>query len=54
MIAIYGILAGVAILAFWAFILWIGARVDKPHLERAHYERVFGDDGNIGNKEHKN
>ncbi len=43
MIAIYGILAAVAVLAFWGGILWLGARADRKHLEREHAERVFGD-----------
>lgn len=43
MIAIYGILASVAVLVFWAGILWLGARADRKHLEREHAKRVFGD-----------
>jgi len=49
-IATYGILSGFAILIFWAFILWIGTRIDKPHLELEHYERAFNDDGKANNK----
>jgi hypothetical protein len=42
-IAIYAIAGGLAILAFWGGILWLGARADRKHLEREHAERVFGD-----------
>lgn len=40
---VYTILVGVGVLAFWAGILWLGARADRKHLEREHAERVFGD-----------
>ena len=40
---VYTILGGVGVLAFWAGILWLGARADRKHLERKHAERVFGD-----------
>ena len=42
MIAVWTVLAAIAILAFWGGILWIGARIDRPHLEREKAERVFG------------
>jgi hypothetical protein len=42
-ILVYGIAGGVAVLAFWTGILWLGARADRKHLEREHAERVFGD-----------
>ena len=40
---VYSILGGVGVLAFWAGILWLGARADRKHLEREHAERIFGD-----------
>ncbi|MEO0057934.1 MAG: hypothetical protein RIT17_1407 [Pseudomonadota bacterium] len=48
MIAIYGIAAAIGVLAFWAGILWLGARADRKHLDREHAERVFGDEKNNG------
>ena len=38
--------AGVAvvILAFWALVLWLFARADRPHLEREQLEKVFGEE----------
>lgn len=40
---VYTILGGVGVLAFWAGILWLGARADRNHLEREQAERIFGD-----------
>ena len=48
MIAIYAIVGAGLILAFWAFVLWIGARVDQKHLDREHADRVFGEGRNNG------
>jgi hypothetical protein len=44
MIAVWAILGALAILAYWAGILWIGARLDRPYLEREKAERVIGEE----------
>ncbi|MBV7266972.1 hypothetical protein [Erythrobacter ani] len=43
MIAIYTIVGAVLVLALWAGILWIGARLDRKYLQREEAERVYGD-----------
>lgn len=48
MIFVFTILGGLAVLAFWAGILWLGARADRKYLEREYAERVFGDETNNG------
>ena len=38
MIAVYGIIAAIVVLAYWAGVLWIGARADRNYLERENAE----------------
>jgi hypothetical protein len=40
---VWTLIGALAVLGFWALILYFAARADKPHLERERAERVFGE-----------
>ncbi|WP_166040189.1 hypothetical protein [Sphingosinicella sp. YJ22] len=40
-LAIFG--GALLVLAYWAAILWLGARADRSHLERERIQKVFGE-----------